>query len=128
MQRDMYNQNVLKINFAGDITLANNTYSHFISNSIINEKVKLEEDNIIIDIDREYDNNIIKQIKSLLQEYLNSFIIYKNYQIFEFENIFIVGIPKDIVEISKFVFCEICGYGLSNEEELLVHRRSHGIM
>ena len=44
------------------------------------------------------------------------------------ENIFIVGIPKDIAEISKFVFCESCGYGLSNEEELLVHRRSHGIM
>lgn len=124
----MHNENVLKISFAGDITLANNIYNHFISNSIINEKVKLEEDNIIMYIDREYDNNVIKQIKSLLQEYLDSFIIYKNHRIFEFENIFIVGIPKDIAEISKFVFCEICGYGLSNEEELLVHRRSHGIM
>ena len=124
----MQNQNVLKINFAGDITLTNNIYNHFISNSIINEKVKLEEDNIIIYIDREYDNNVIKLIKSLLQEYLNSFIIYKNYRIFELGNVFTVGIPKDIVEISKLVFCEICGYGLSNEEELLVHRRSHGIM
>lgn len=125
----MFNQNILKINFAGDITLANNIYNHFISsNSIINEKVKLEEDNIIIFINREYDKNEIKQIRSLLQEYLNSFIIYKNHQIFELENIFTVGIPKDIVEISKLVFCEICGYGLSNEEELLVHRRSHGII
>ena len=124
----MHNQNVLKISFAGDITLANNIYNHFISNSIINEKVKLEEDNIIIFINREYDKNVIKQIRSLLQEYLNSFIIYKNYQIFELGNVFTVGIPKDIVEISKLVFCEICGYGLSNEEELLVHRRSHGII
>ena len=124
----MFNQNILKINLAGDITLANNIYNHFISNSIINEKVKLEEDNIIIFINREYDKNVIKQIRSLLQEYLNSFIIYKNYQIFELGNVFTVGIPKDIVEISKLVFCEICGYGLSNEEELLVHRRSHGII
>lgn len=124
----MFNQNILKINFVGDITLANNIYNHFISNSIINEKVKLEEDNIIIFINREYDKNVIKQIRSLLQEYLNSFIIYKNYQIFELGNVFTVGIPKDIVEISKLVFCEICGYGLSNEEELLVHRRSHGII
>lgn len=124
----MCNQNVLKINFAGDIILANNIYNHFISNLTINEKVKLEENNIIISINREHDKNVIKQIRSLLQEYLNSFIIYKNYQIFEFENIFTVGIPKDIVEISKLVFCEICGYGLSNEEELLVHRRSHGII
>lgn len=124
----MFNQNILKINLAGDITLANNIYNHFISNSLINEKVKLEEDNIIIFINREYDKNVIKQIRSLLQEYLNSFIIYKNYQIFELGNVFTVGIPKDIVEISKLVFCEICGYGLSNEEELLVHRRSHGII
>ena len=123
----MHNQNVLKVSFAGDITLANNMYNHFISNSIIDEKVKLEEDTIIMYIDREYDNNVIKQIKSLLQEYLNSFKIYKTHRIFEFENIFIVGIPKDIAEISKLVFCEICGYGLSNEEELLVHRRSHGM-
>ena len=115
------------INFSGDIDLANNIYNYFISNSIINEKVKLEEDTIIMYIDREYDNNVIKQIKLLLQEYLNSFKVYKNHRIFEFENIFIVGIPKDIAEISKLVFCEICGYGLSNEEELLVHRRSHGM-
>jgi formylmethanofuran dehydrogenase subunit E len=124
----MCNQNVLKINFAGDIILANNIYNHFISNVTINEKVKLEENNIIISINREHDKNVIKQIRSLLQEYLNSFIIYKNHKIFELENIFTVGIPKDIVEISKLVFCEICGYGLSNEEELLVHRRSHGII
>ena len=124
----MFNENILKINFAGDITLANNIYNHFISNSIIKEKIKLEEDTIIISINREYDKNVIKQIRSLLQEYLNSFIIYKNYQIFELGNVFTVGIPKNIVEISKLVFCEICGYGLSNEEELLVHRRSHGII
>ena len=124
----MPNQNFLKINFAGDIILANNIYNYFISNSIINEKVKLEDDNIIISINSEYDKNVFKQIRSLLQEYLNSFIIYKNHQIFELENIFTVGIPKDIVEISKLVFCEICGYGLSNEEELLVHRRTHGII
>ena len=124
----MCNQNVLKINFAGDIILANNIYNYFISNSTINEKVKLEEDNIIVSINREHDKNVIKQIRSLLQEYLNSFIIYKKHQIFELGNVFTVGIPKDIVEISKLVFCEICGYGLSNEEELLVHRRSHGII
>ena len=124
----MCNQNVLKINFTGDIILANNIYNHFISHLTINEKVKLEENNIIISINREHDKNVIKQIRSLLQEYLNSLIIYKNHKIFELENIFTVGIPKDIVEISKLVFCEICGYGLSTEEELLVHRRSHGII
>ena len=122
------NQNFLKINFAGDIKLTNNIYNHFISNSILNEKVKLEEDTILIPIDKENSKNTIKHIKSLLQKYLNSFRGYENYKIFEFANVITVGIPKNIVEISKFVFCEICGYGLSNEEELLVHLRSHGII
>lgn len=124
----MHNQKIYKINFASDVALANNIYNYFVSNSKLNENIKLEEDNIIISTGREDDGKVNKQIISILQEYLNSSKIYNNYQILEFDNVFTVGIPKDIVEISKFVFCEICGYGLSNEEELLVHRRSHGII
>jgi hypothetical protein len=120
----------LIINFAGDVDLTNDIYNYFISNSIINEKIeiKIEEDNIILSIFDEQDKQVIKQIRSLLQEYLDSFKIYKNHKIIELENILTVGIPKDIVEISNLVFCEICGYGMSSEEELLVHRRSHGII
>jgi hypothetical protein len=110
----MSNQNILKINFAGDINLTKNIYDHFISNTLVTKKVKVEEDTIIMPIDSENPKYVIKQIRSLLLEYLNSFIIYKNYQIFEFANVITVGIPKDIVEISKLIFCEICGYGLSN--------------
>ena len=124
------NQNILIINFAGDIDLTNNIYNFFISNSILNEKIeiKIEEDNIVLSIFDKQDKQVIKQIRSLLQEYLDSFKIYKNHKIIELENILTVGIPKDIVEISNLVFCEICGYGMSSEEELLVHRRSHGIL
>ena len=128
----MGNQNILIINFAGDIDLANNIYNSFISNSIINEKIEIkieEEDNLVISIFNVKDKKEVnKQIISLLQEYLHSFEIYKNHQIIELENIITVGIPKDIAEISTLVFCEICGYGMSTEEELLVHRRSHGIL
>src|ERR1044072_8226860 len=105
----MHNQKIYKINFASDIVLANNIYNYFVSNSKINENIKLEEDNIIISIGKD-DKKIDKQIISILQEYLNSSKIYNNYRILELDNIFTVGIPKDIVEISKFVFCEICGY------------------
>ena len=83
---------------------------------------------IVLSIFDEQDKQVIKQIRSLLQEYLESFKIYKNHKIIELENILTVGIPKDIVEISNLVFCEICGYGMSSEEELLVHRRSHGMI
>jgi len=124
------NQKIMIINFAGDTDLANNMYNYFISNSIINKKIeiKIEEDNLVISIFNEQTKKIDKQIRSLLQEYLDSFTTYRNYQISELENIITVGIPKDIAEISTLVFCEICGYGMSSEEELLVHRRSHGIL
>jgi hypothetical protein len=121
----------LIINFAGDIDLANNIYNSFISNSIINKKIEinLEEDNLVISIfNEQVKKEVNKQIMRLLQEYLDSFEVYKNHQIIELENIITVGIPKDIAEISTLVFCEICGYGMSTEEELLVHRRSHGIL
>ncbi len=124
------NQKILIINFAGDTDLANNMYNFFISNTIINKKIeiKIEEDNLVISIFNEQTKKIDQQIRSLLQEYLDSFTTYRNYQISELENIITVGIPKDIAEISTLVFCEICGYGMSSEEELLVHRRSHGIL
>lgn len=124
------NQKILIINFAGDTDLANNMYNFFISHSIINKKIeiKIEEDNLVISIFNEQTKKIDQQIRSLLQEYLDSFTTYRNYQISELENIITVGIPKDIAEISTLVFCEICGYGMSSEEELLVHRRSHGIL
>jgi hypothetical protein len=124
------NQKTLIINFAGDTDLANNMYNFFISTSIINKKIeiKIEEDNLVISIFNEQTKKIDQQIRSLVQEYLDSFTTYRNYQISELENIITVGIPKDIAEISTLVFCEICGYGMSSEEELLVHRRSHGIL
>ena len=71
------NQNFLKINFAGDIKLTNNIYNYFLSNSIVNEKIKVEEDTIIISIDKEDKNkNTVAYIRSLLQKFLNSFIGY----------------------------------------------------
>jgi hypothetical protein len=43
------------------------------------------------------------------------------------ENILTVGIPKDIDEISNLLMCEICGWRVTTEEELLIHRRTHWI-
>jgi hypothetical protein len=74
----MHNQKIYKINFASDVALANNIYNYFVSNSKLNENIKLEEDNIIISTSREDDGKVNKQIISILQEYLNSSKIYNN--------------------------------------------------
>ena len=82
------------INFAGDIDLANNIYNYFISNSIIKEKIEItiEEDNIVLSLYNEQDKKVIQQIRSLLQEYLDSFKIYKNHKIIELENLSLIHI------------------------------------
>jgi hypothetical protein len=65
-------------------------------------------------------------IKEILRNYLDSHNLTR-YKIMELENILTVGIPKKIEEISNLLMCEICGWRLNTEEELLVHRRTHWI-
>lgn len=39
---------------------------------------------------------------------------------------FVVGIPKSIDEMT--VNCEMCGYIASSEEDLNIHKRTHGLI
>jgi hypothetical protein len=48
------------------------------------------------------------------------------YSITEFDDMFVVGIPKSLDEMT--VNCEICGYIASSEEDLNVHKRTHGLI
>ena len=72
---------------------------------------------------KENGNSLIKEI---LRNYLDAHHLSR-YKIMELENILTVGIPKKIEEISNLLMCEICGWRLNTEEELLIHRRTHWI-
>jgi hypothetical protein len=48
------------------------------------------------------------------------------YSITEFDDMFVVGIPKSLDEMTAN--CEICGYIASSEEDLNVHKRTHGLI
>jgi hypothetical protein len=48
------------------------------------------------------------------------------YSINEFDDLFVVGIPKSLDEMT--VNCEICGYIASGEEDLIIHKRTHGLI
>jgi hypothetical protein len=115
------------INFAGDVFLAKAVKDYLSSKGfILDIHMTSNKDEISISIQ---ENNIRKGnnlIKEILRNYLEEHNLTK-YNVTEFENILTVGIPKEIEDISTLLMCEICGWRLNTEEELLIHRRTHWI-
>ncbi len=115
------------INFAGDVLLAQAVKTYLSSQYVVSSIYLMPEgDEISISLDKNSKRNGNRLIKEILRNYLDSHNLSR-YQIMELENILTVGIPKKIEEISNLVMCEICGWRLNTEEELLVHRRTHWI-
>ena len=113
------------INFAGDVFLAEAVKDYLSSKGfVLSVHMTPDRDEISISIQ---ENNIRKGnilIKEILRNYLDEHNLTK-YNVTEFENILTVGIPKKIEDISNLLMCEICGWRLNTEEELLIHRRTH---
>lgn len=115
------------INFAGDVLLAQAVKSYLSSQDVVSSiYMILESDEISISLEKNNQSNGNRLIKEILRNYLDSHNLSR-YKIMELENILTVGIPKKIEEISNLLMCEICGWRLNTEEELLVHRRTHWI-
>lgn len=115
------------INFAGDVLLAQAVKSYLSSQDVVSSiYMMLEGDEISISLEKNNGRNGNRLIKEILRNYLDSHNLTR-YKIMELENILTVGIPKKIEEISNLLMCEICGWRLNTEEELLVHRRTHWI-
>ena len=115
------------INFAGDVLLAQAVKSYLSSKDVVSSIYVIPEgDEISISLEKNNGRNGNRLIKEILRNYLDSHNLTR-YKIMELENILTVGIPKKIEEISNLLMCEICGWRLNTEEELLVHRRTHWI-
>jgi hypothetical protein len=115
------------INFAGDVLLAQAVKSYLSLQDVVSSIYMISEgDEISISLEKNNERNGSRLIKEILRNYLDSHNLTR-YKIMELENILTVGIPKKIEEISNLLMCEICGWRLNTEEELLVHRRTHWI-
>ena len=115
------------INFAGDIFLAQAVKSYLSSQKLVSSIYMMpDSDEISVWFEKNNKRNGKKVILDILRNYLISHNLTR-YQIMELENILTVGIPKRIDEISNLVMCEICGWRVNTEEELLIHRRTHWI-
>jgi hypothetical protein len=115
------------INFAGDIWLAQAVKNYLTSQKVVSTiSTEHETDELSVSLDKHNKKNGMRVIKEILRNYLDSHNLTRH-QIIQLENILTVGIPKKIEEISNLLMCEICGWRLNTEEELLVHRRIHWI-
>jgi len=122
----VYMKNIV-INFAGDVLLAQAVKNYLTSQKVVSTIfMEHETDELRVSLAEDNKNNGMKIIKEILRHYLDSHNLTRH-QIIQLENILTVGIPKKIEEISNLLMCEICGWRLNTEEELLVHRRIHWI-
>ncbi len=116
------------INCAGDNELARKI-NDYLKDRIVPSKdtiyISLSEDEVEIVLEK---LGVSKdEIRKLMNEFMKSNPeLADSYSVTEFEDMFVVGIPKSLDEMT--VNCEICGYIASSEEDLIIHKRTHGLI
>jgi hypothetical protein len=116
------------INCAGDNDLARKINDYMI------DKVTQSHDTIYISLSEDEVEIVLEklgvsrdEVKKLLYGFIKSKReLADNYSITEFNDVFVVGIQKSLDEMT--VNCEICGYIASSEEDLIVHKKMHGLI
>lgn len=117
------------ISCAGDNELARKI------NDYLMDKITPSHDTIYISLSEDELEIVLEKLgvsKDEIRKLLHDFIksnseLADYYSITEFnDNVFVVGIPKSLDEMT--VYCEICGYIASSEDDLNIHKRTHGLI
>lgn len=117
------------ISCAGDNELARKI------NDYLMDKITPSHDTIYISLSEDELEIVLEKLgvsKDEIRKLLHDFIKSNSelagyYSITEFnDNVFVVGIPKSLDEMT--VNCEICGYIASSEDDLNIHKRTHGLI
>ena len=117
------------INCAGDTELAKK-----INDYLMSKIVPPSSDTIYISLLEDEVEIVLEKLgvsRDEIGKLLHNFVksnpeLADYYSITEFDDMFVVGIPKSLDEMT--VNCEICGYIASSEEDLNVHKRTHGLI
>ncbi|MDQ5875278.1 MAG: hypothetical protein M3288_00390 [Thermoproteota archaeon] len=116
------------ISCAGDNELARKI------NDYLEDRIIRSKDNIYISLSEDEVEIILEKlgvskddVKKILYDFIKSDPeLADRYSLTEFDDVFIVGIPKSLDEMT--INCEICGYIASGEEDLIIHKRTHGLI
>ena len=116
------------ISCAGDNELARKI------NDYLRDRIVPSKDTIYISLSEDEVEIVLEELgvsRDDIRKTLHDFIksdpnLADHYSITEFEDVFILGIPKSLDEM--IVNCEMCGYIASSEEDLNIHKRTHGLI
>jgi hypothetical protein len=117
------------ISCAGDNELARKI------NDYLMDKITKSHDTIYISLSEDELEIVLEnleasrdEIRKLLQDFIKSNSeLADYYSVTEFnDNVFVVGIQKRLDELTAN--CEICGYIASSEDDLNIHKRTHGLI
>jgi hypothetical protein len=116
------------INCAGDNELARKINDYLIDRIVPPKDtiyISLSEDEVEIVLEKLGVSR--NDIGKLLHEFIKSNPdLADNYSITDFDDVFVIGIPKSLDEMTAN--CEMCGYIASSEEDLIIHKRTHGLI
>jgi hypothetical protein len=116
------------ISCAGDNELARKI------NDYLRDRIVPSKDTIYISLSEDEVEIVLEELgvsRDDISKTLHDFIksdpnLADHYSITEFDDIFVVGIPTSLDEM--IVNCEMCGYIASSEEDLNIHKRTHGLI
>ena len=116
------------ISCAGDNELARKI------NDYLRDRIVSSKDTIYISLSEDEVEIVLEELgvsRDDIRKTLHDFIksdpnLADHYSITEFDDIFVVGIPTSLDEM--IVNCEMCGYIASSEEDLNIHKRTHGLI
>jgi hypothetical protein len=114
------------ISCAGDSELANKLYSYLASRFSATPAglISLKEDEITIQNEELGIKN--DAIRKSLDKFIRSNSDLASHSITEFGDIFTIGIPQNLDKV--ILSCEMCGYLARHDEELNIHKRTHGLL
>jgi hypothetical protein len=116
------------ISCAGDNELARKI------NDYLRDRIVPSKDTIYISLSEDEVEIVLEELgvsRDDIRKTLHDFIksdpnLADHYSITEFNDIFVLGIPTSLDEM--IVNCEMCGYIASSEEDLNIHKRTHGLI
>jgi hypothetical protein len=113
------------VSCAGDTELAKKLHGYLASkfSSAPYDLILLKDDEITIQKELGLDNDAIQKF---LDEFVGSDPNLARYSVTEFGDIFTVGIKQSLDKVVPS--CEMCGYLASDEDELNIHKRTHGLL
>lgn len=108
-----------------DLACALNKYLLSHLHSIDRDDITLKDDEIYINNDKTSVDR--KTIVDAIRSFIEAKKEYKSHQITEFDNIVTVGIPSKPEQMIENMFtCEMCNYMTPYQEQLYLHKMTHG--